>query len=112
MKYYCNGCKTVFEDLRCPYCGKKKVTEAQPEDVCFLTEQGQIWSSALRDALDDNSIPYTTKNVLGAGMAMKIGMMNEKVIFFVYYKDLDAASDIVKALFSNDNDEDIVSTEE
>ncbi len=52
----------------------------------------------LADVLNQQKIPFVQKNVFGAGMAMKIGLMNEDC-YYVFYGHL-AAKMIVDELFS------------
>ena len=102
MKFYCNDCKIVFDEAKkCPACGSKKCAPVKEDDICLLCEKEQIWSDVLTDALKDNGIPCFKRNVLGAGLAMKIGPMFEKVLFYVNYKDLDRARELADELFSN-----------
>ena len=100
MTLYCENCCIGFdEQKRCPLCGTKRIREVQPDDMVFLTEKEQIWSSMLEDVLTQNGIPCFCKNVNGAVMTLK-GMMNERVLFFVHYSDAARAADIVDELFS------------
>ena len=103
MASYCENCSVVFEGDRCPACGSKKVREAGSEDKVFLVEKEQLWSPMLKDVLDQNGIPCLCRNVKGAGLALKLGMMSERVRFYVLYKDLDKAKDIVSELFADDS---------
>ena len=48
----------------------------------------------------EQKIPFVQKNVFGAGMAMKIGLMNERIRFYVFYGHLAEAKMIVDELFS------------
>ena len=66
----------------------------------FLTEKEQLWSGMLADVLNQQKIPFVQKNVFGAGMAMKIGLMNERIRFYVFYGHLAEAKMIVDELFS------------
>ncbi|MBR6917817.1 MAG: hypothetical protein IKN38_06495 [Clostridia bacterium] len=105
MKLYCGECKIVFDgDVRCPFCGGKKKAPPEADDVCMLCEKEQIWSEVLADVLDNNGIPHLCRNVYGAGITAKLGSMFERVIFYVKYKDLDRARDIVEELFSGEAD--------
>ncbi len=105
MKLYCGDCKVVFEgEGRCPFCGGKRKAPPEADDVCMLCEKEQIWSEVLSDVLEKNGIPHLCHNVYGAGIAMKMGPMFERVIFYVKYKDLDAAREIVTELFSNEGE--------
>ena len=100
MALYCENCYITFEGERCPACGKKRKRGPEPSDPCFLTEKDQIWSEMLADVLEQNGIPFMEKNVLGAGLALKIGPAHERVRFFVRYDQLSEAGKIVEALFS------------
>ena len=104
MALYCENCYILFEGKRCPVCGRKSSRGPEPSDPCFLTEKEQIWSEVLSDVLEKNGIPHLCHNVYGAGIAMKMGPMFERVIFYVKYKDLDAAREIVTELFSNEGE--------
>ena len=100
MPNYCTRCRRVIEEARCLHCKCRKVREVAPDDPCFLTETEWIWSEMLADVLKQNCIPYQTKNALGAGVTVKIGLAKERVRFYVYYRQLDEAKEIVNALFS------------
>ncbi|MBR0302643.1 MAG: hypothetical protein IJQ80_02225 [Clostridia bacterium] len=106
MKMYCKNCSVVFEGDICPVCGSKRIQPPASDDQVFLAEKEAVWSEVLSDALDDNGIPFFTKGLYGAGMAIKIGPMFEKMRFFVLYKDLERASDIVSELFSAEGEVD------
>ena len=82
-----------------PYAGEK-TPSIGPNDLCFLTEKEQLWSGMLADVLNQQKIPFVQKNVFGAGMAMKIGLMNERIRFYVFYGHLAEAKIIVDELFS------------
>lgn len=71
-------------------------------DLCFLVEKEQIWSGMLADVLEQNKIPFLTKNRLGAGMALKVGPYMERVLFYVSYNHIQQAKDLVNELFPND----------
>ncbi|MBO4230032.1 MAG: hypothetical protein J5938_06760 [Clostridia bacterium] len=100
MEQYCEVCGRVFDEKRCPKCGRKSVRSVTPDDLCFLTEQEVLWSDMLADVLKQEGIPFTQKKVLGAGLAIKTGPMRERVRFFVFYRQLPEASAIVEELFS------------
>ena len=103
---YCKKCCLPFDADRCPKCGKKSIRDVEPDDLCFLTEQEQIWSGMLADVLTQEKIPFLQKNVLGAGITMRIGPMLERVRFYVFYRQLAKASDIVEGLFSTNEESD------
>ena len=101
MLYYCDHCSVPFEGERCPFCKKKSTRSLSPDDICFLTEKEQIWSGVLADVLKQNNIPFTQKSVLGAGMALRAGPAFESIRFYVLYKHLAEAKEIVNELFSS-----------
>lgn len=99
---YCQGCKIVFEEgERCPFCGSKKVRNASPEDICFLTEVDPIMGGMLKDVLEQNNIPALNSSTIGAGMAMRAGSMFERTKFYVRYEHLAMAKEIVDELFNS-----------
>ena len=106
MYSYCKNCSVVFHGEVCPVCGSKKLRAPESDDRVFLAEKEMIWSEVLSDALDDNGIPYFTKGLYGAGMAMKIGPMFEKMRFYVLFQDYERALEIVSELFSGEAAED------
>ena len=99
---YCQGCKIVFEEgERCPFCGSKKVRNASPEDICFLTEADPIMGGMLKDVLEQNSIPVLSSSTIGAGMAMRAGVMFERIKYYVRYEHLQKAKEIAEELFNS-----------
>ena len=101
MLQYCDICCVTFEGARCPVCGKKSKRTVEPYDICFLTEKEVLWSGLLEDVLKQRNIPFVTKNVLGAGFALRTGPMRERVRFYVFHTQLSEARDIVDELFSS-----------
>lgn len=97
---YCEKCGLIFEENRCPACGNQNVRPPMPGDLCFLTEREALWAEMLEDVLKQNDIPCLTKNVLGAGLALKVGPMWERVRFYVPYSRLQNAKTLVDQLFS------------
>ena len=59
----------------------------------------------LADVLNQQKILFVQKNVFGTGMAMKTGLMNERVRFYVFYGYLAEAKKIVDELFSSFSEE-------
>ena len=70
-----------------------------PDNLCFLTEREAMWAEMLEDVLKQNDIPCLTKNVLGAGLALKVGLMSERVRFYIPYLYLPNAKAIADELF-------------
>ena len=96
---YCEKCHRIVEALRCPVCGKK-LREPQPDDFCFLVEKESLWAGMLQDVLTQNEIPFITKGVLGAALALKVGELSERSQFYVPYAALDKGHALVEELFS------------
>lgn len=92
---YCEKCCRIIEETRCPYCRSRKIREPESKDICFLTEQDYISSGILEDLLKQNSIPVLKKDVMGAGMAMKVGPMLDRSRFYVPFDHLEAAKDLL-----------------
>ncbi len=100
MAKYCGKCFLSFDDERCPVCKRKSERNAEPDDLCFLTEKEQIWGGMLADVLAQNNIPFEQKSTMGAGMALRAGPMFETIRFYVFYRHLEEARKIVDELFS------------
>ncbi len=83
---------------------RKKGDSIMDYDFVFLTEKETMWAEMLKDVLQDNSIPFVTKNKLGAAMALKVGPMMERVSFFVPNEHLEKATEIVATLFSENSE--------
>ncbi len=71
-------------------------------EMCFLTEQQPPWDGVLSDVLGQHGIPFLTRDALGAGMTSKIGIMLERVSFFVPSDKLEEARELVEDLFSGE----------
>lgn len=99
---YCEKCYRVIDADRCPVCKSRKVREPEAKDPCYLTEQDFISSGILEDILKQNNIPYLKKDVMGAGMAIKVGPMLERSRFYVPFEQLSQARMIMEESFSSD----------
>lgn len=102
---YCEKCKMLFTESNCPGCHSKYGRTPEADDLCFLTEQEQIWSGVLEDVLKQNGIPTFTQSSLGAGMALKAGGMFERIRFYVPFACFEEAQQLVKELFSGSDDQ-------
>ena len=99
MIVYCPNCQIVFdENARCPVCGRKRVRQPLPEDVCFLTETDPIPGAMLRDVLQQNGIPSLDISTLGAAMALRAGSMLERLRLYVRYDHLQKAKELAEEL--------------
>ncbi len=103
---YCEKCKRVFENNRCPSCRNSKVRKPEQGDPCFLTEQNYVFSGILEDVLKQEGIPFLKKDVMGAGLAIKVGPMLERSRFYVPYEQLERAASLVDELFAAPQEED------
>ena len=97
---YCEKCNRIIEAERCPFCKSRKTREPEAKDPCYLTEQDYISSGILEDVLKQNNIPYLKKDVMGAGLAIKVGPMFERSRFYVPFEQLSRATAITEDLFS------------
>lgn len=102
MSMYCEKCNQVFETELCPSCGSEGTRVPEPGDLCFLTEQGYVQATILADILTQNGIPYMTRmrSIKGCGTIM---MSNR--LFFVAFRDLEAARSVVNDLFYTHEEE-------
>ena len=107
---YCENCKRIIDADRCPFCKSRKVREPDPDDLCFLTEQDFISSGILEDVLKQNDVRFLKKDVMGAGLAIKVGPMFERSRFYVSYDRLESARVIVDDLFSVSDEADAQTT--
>ena len=97
---YCDNCSRIVDTDRCPYCRSRKIREPEPKDPCFLTEQNYVSSGILEDVLKQNGIPFLKKEVMGAGLSIKVGPMLDRSRFYVPYAQLESAAAIVDELFA------------
>lgn len=99
---FCPNCNIIVNSPKCTICGSKNVREPQEDDYCYLIEKDSIWAGALSDILSQNEIPFITKNVLGAGLAAKMGPALERTRFYVPYANYQMAQDLEHEFFSAD----------
>ena len=99
---YCPNCNILTNEEKCPVCKGAYLRDPDPEDYCFLVEKELIWASSLEDLLKDNGIPCVTRNVLGAGLAAKIGSAMERKRFFVPYSHYSTAKELAEEFFTSD----------
>ena len=97
---YCEKCCRIIETGRCPFCKRSVVRDPEPKDACFLTEQDYFTASILEDLLKQNSIPFLTKGVLGAGLAIEVGPMRDRIRFYVPFDHLESAAGVTDELLS------------
>ena len=102
---YCQNCNILVNHTQCPLCGSKQLREPDVDDYCYLAEKDSIWAGALSDILTQNSVPFVTKNVLGAGLAAKMGPMLERTRFYVPYSRYETAQSLEEGFFSVNGEE-------
>ena len=98
---YCENCMKIIEGERCPECGNKKIRTPEAKDPCFLTETDYLSSGILEDMLKQNGIRYLKKEVMGAGMAIRVGRMLDRSRFYVAYDQLQEAETLAEDLFAD-----------
>lgn len=101
---YCPNCNLLVKDPKCPICGSRQIRQPRSDDYCYLVEKESIWAGALSDLLTQNDIPFFTKNVLGAGLAAKMGQGAERTRFYVPYAHYENARALEQEFFSADID--------
>ena len=109
---YCEKCKRIIDTEKCPVCKRSSVREPRADDLCLLTEQDYICSGILEDILKQADIPYLKKEVMGAGLSIKVGPMLDRSRFYVMYDLLEKAAAIVNGLFAEPEEEPEEETEE
>ena len=95
---YCEKCSRVFDGERCPVCGSRRVRVPENGDLCFVTEQDYLTTGMVEDVLKQAGIPFVTRGVMGAGLAIKAGPMLERTRFYVTYDRLRQAEEAVDEL--------------
>lgn len=76
----------------------------QSGELCFLTEQSPVWAGMLADVLHQHGVPFIKESSLGAGLALKMGALSEKIRFFVPKTSLTTAAELVEELFAKQTD--------
>ena len=105
---YCKKCLHLVDDgeNRCPHCRGKKLVTPSDEDAVFFTEKDAVWSGMVDDVLNSNGIPHIKKIAASGGISESIvGYGNEVFSFYVPYRCLDSAHDIIDPLFTPVEDE-------
>ena len=105
MLLYCENCQRLTDEGACPVCGRKNLREPQPADPCFVCEKQIVWGEMLENELKEHGIPVLLKNQMGAGMAIKVGPMLERVRVYVPFPRWQEAMDIAEDLFAEADQE-------
>ena len=90
----------IIDEERCPVCGSRKIRTPEATDPCFLTEQDFVSSGILEDVLQQKGIPFLKKNVMGAGMAIRVGPMLDRSRFYVPFEHMQKALPLLEDLFA------------
>lgn len=92
----CRKCKAISENGVCPLCGKsKKLTDAKPDDIVYLTSCEYIWSKTVEDILDEAGIKYYRHGSLGSGIIVSIGELAELYRYYVPFPDYEKAVSVI-----------------
>ena len=99
---YCPNCQILYDEGRCPACGRALGREPRSGDLCVLTEKPQIEADMLEDVLRQNGIKCLKQSVSGAAIALYTGLYLESFRLLVLYPQWEAARDIMDQFFSAD----------
>jgi len=81
------------------YAGQKRSECQNPNDLCLLCEKQIIWGRMLEELLKKKGIPAFLDETLGAGLALKVGPMKERVRVYVPYFGLQKSIKINNEYF-------------
>lgn len=95
---YCEHCRLLTDEAACPACGRN-TRQPKDNDECFLIEKEMLFGEMLADVLKQNGIPFYHTNVLGAGIAMRVGPLMERYRFFVPCAYDQRARELTEELF-------------
>ena len=90
---YCPNCKLLCETTICSRC-HAPLRNVHNEDYCFLTEKDNIWAGALSELFTQQQIPFVCQQLLGDGLAARIGPAQERIIFYVPYAFYSQAQEL------------------
>ena len=92
----------IYKHRICNYIKKNNLEREKEPDYIYLCEKEAIYAGMLSDILEQNNIPFTTNNVLGAGITSKIGYAAEFVRFFVHQDYWEAAKELENDFVSSE----------
>ena len=90
----------IYKHRICNYIKKNNLEREKEPEYVYLCEKEAIYAGMLSDILEQNSIPFTTNNVLGAGITSKIGYAAEIVRFFVHKDYFEIAKELEESYLS------------
>lgn len=96
---YCPNCNILTDQFKCPVCGSQHTRAPMPDDYCLLSEKQTVWADSFSEILTQNGIPFVTKNLLGTGLAAKMGPALERVRFYVPFSHYQNARELENAFF-------------
>ena len=96
---YCEKCMLLTEGPRCVRCNGRRLREVAAGDFCMVDEYQGMWAHMVCDVLEQSGIPCVSRSVLGAGLAMSVGLNLDRQMVFVPYERLSEAREIARALF-------------
>lgn len=105
---YCERCHTVYDDA-CPMCHKHDGRPVQPDDLCYFTEQGDLWSSVLEDVFRQAGVPCVRR--LSVGVAPYVGANLARYRFYAPYERLEDAMQLCAEMLEPVEDTDADDTE-
>ena len=78
---YCESCRSIVEEEKCPVCGSRKIREPEENDACLLAGVSYVESSILSGLLNEKEIPFWTQ---AAGSIHHGPMMYPHAVFVLY----------------------------
>ena len=100
MPLYCENCMKLVEGPICPACRNRKLREVEPGDFCLVAEVPYMQAEMLKDVFSDNGVPFTERSVLGAALAVELGVNFGRVRLYVPFERFAEAKELYDAFFS------------
>ena len=101
---YCEKCKQLTNNDRCPRCGRKKLREAKENDPVYLITKDAMISASVEDILRQNNIPCQKQGIMGVGVFTGLGYTNR---FFVPYGAYNKSKELLANFFTEEDSADI-----
>ena len=97
---YCEKCQVLFEEGNvCPICEKSRnVREPQEDDLCFLTEEENMWADMIEDVLKQNDVSFTWRQAREGWLGPIFGQKFDRHRFYVSYCDYEKAKGLLDSL--------------
>ena len=97
---YCERCRRITDDDRCPVCRSRRLREPRPEDECFLIEKPALWQNPISDFLHSEGIPFRCRSAMGAWLTARLGHGMDWYAFYVPYSVLPKAREMMEDYFT------------